>query len=356
MTTFVSSSGALTPKDLRQGLTQPFGLAIADLNGDGFDDVIAGSQSPEVFLLLGNGDGTLRDAQHYEASPAGNLFVATADFTAEGRDGVVSSSLFVETISVLLPAPPLVVEGRGDGVYPVDDTGTATIAVTADVQSRHGGVSFEWREGTSVLGSGPSTSIRLVPGDHTVTLVGITADGLFATDPLSIVVATPGAAQFSLNQLHHKLDLLGASVATQGSVSALSAKVDALDGRLQTLASEALLTSLATRQVNLDTNVGSRASSAQVTHGDQRRWIKTKLLSVDMIAAIATAVASLMGRSLPRTTSMTAVNGSTRSAHSAYRSPDPMKVASGTRAPVEASCGACGKRYESATGEMTLMS
>jgi hypothetical protein len=295
VTTFVSGAGTLTPKDLRQSLTQPFGLAIADVNGDGKDDVIAGSQSAEIFLLLGNGDGTLRDAQHYEASPAGNLFVATADFTAEGRDGVVSSALFVDTISVLLPAPPLVVEGHGDGSYAVDDAGTAAIAVTAEVLSRHGAVSFEWREGTSVLASGSPASIRLVPGDHTVTLVGMTADGLFAADQLAIVVATPSAAQFSLNQLHHKVDLLGASVATQGSVSALSAKVSALDGRLQTLASEALLTSLtALVRLNLDTSVGSRASSTQVEQlATSVNEIKTKLPSVDMIAGIATTVASL---------------------------------------------------------------
>ena len=87
----------------------------------------------------------------------------------------------------------------------------------------------------------------------------------------------------------------GASVATQGSVSALSAKVDALDGRLQTLASEALLTSLtALVQVNLDTNVGSRPRprksrswrpASTRSRRSCRRW--------DMIAAIATAVASL---------------------------------------------------------------
>jgi hypothetical protein len=295
VTTFLGGPGGLTARDLRQGLTQPLGLAIADLNGDGIADVIAGSESPEIFLLLGNGDGTLRDAQRYEASPAGNLFVATADFTAEGRDGVVSSALFVDTISVLTPAPPLVVEGHGDGTYAVDATGTATIAVTAEVRSRHGGVSFEWREGTSVLGSGASATIRLVPGDHTVTLVGTTGDGLFATDALAIVVATPSAAQFSLDQLHHKVDLLGASIATQGSIVALSAKVDALDGKLATLASEALLTSLtALVQLNLDTTVGSRASSAQVAQlATSVNEIKTKLPSVDMIAGIATAVASL---------------------------------------------------------------
>ena len=90
------------------------------------------------------------------------LGMATADFNGDGRPGVVTSDFVVDTISVLFPAPALRVEGHGDGSYAVDDSGTATIALTAIVLSQHGNVSFTWREGPSVLRPG---RMSCAPGD-----------------------------------------------------------------------------------------------------------------------------------------------------------------------------------------------
>src|SRR6266478_19222 len=65
--------------------TTPWSVTIADLNGDGKQDLaVANNGSNSVSALLGNGDGTFQAAQNFAAglNPAS---VAAGDFNGDGK-------------------------------------------------------------------------------------------------------------------------------------------------------------------------------------------------------------------------------------------------------------------------------
>ncbi|MGH9310352.1 MAG: FG-GAP-like repeat-containing protein [Vicinamibacterales bacterium] len=64
--------------------------AVADLNRDGFVDVVAGSPSGGLVVLPGNGDGTLQAARQVSEAVASDGFVLTADFNGDGNRDLVA--------------------------------------------------------------------------------------------------------------------------------------------------------------------------------------------------------------------------------------------------------------------------
>jgi hypothetical protein len=89
----------------------PYGLAAADLNGDGNIDLVAVNwYDHDVSVLLGNGDGTFQPAVTY---PVGldPRYIAIGDFTGNGIPDIVTANdqPVPMTISVLL--------GNGDGTF-----------------------------------------------------------------------------------------------------------------------------------------------------------------------------------------------------------------------------------------------
>src|SRR5262249_38054460 len=81
------------------------GLAVADLNGDGNLDAV----TADVFVLLGNGDGTLRENSYWYyngLSDPDPRAVAVGDFTGDGVPDLVVAGQTV----VVLP-------GLGDGMF-----------------------------------------------------------------------------------------------------------------------------------------------------------------------------------------------------------------------------------------------
>jgi hypothetical protein len=87
----------------------PYGVVIADFNGDGKPDLaVANGDSYTVSVLLGNGDGTFAPAVNYATHyyPDG---LAVGDFNGDGKLDLVVVNDFSNDVSIFL--------GRGDGTF-----------------------------------------------------------------------------------------------------------------------------------------------------------------------------------------------------------------------------------------------
>ena len=81
-------------------------VAAADLNGDGFLDLVTTNYSSEnISILLGNGDGTFRTHADFPADNGARGLVV-ADFNGDGRLDLAAGDQFVDYISIFLQSPP----------------------------------------------------------------------------------------------------------------------------------------------------------------------------------------------------------------------------------------------------------
>lgn len=111
-------------------ITAPSSVAVADLNGDGWPDVIvtdAHDAGMGVHVLLNNGDGTLAPEVVYPtdaADTAGPQAVAVADLSGDGWPDIVTANGSSDSISVLLS------DGAGGfGAALQYPTGTDAVAI-----------------------------------------------------------------------------------------------------------------------------------------------------------------------------------------------------------------------------------
>jgi hypothetical protein len=117
---------------------EPESVAVADLNGDGYPDLVVanaascnGCGDPDgvIAVLLGNGDGTFKSAATFDSGGSYAYSVAVADVNGDGRLDVLVTNNF-GSVAVLL--------GNGDGslrpavVYPLTEPQGESVAV-ADV-------------------------------------------------------------------------------------------------------------------------------------------------------------------------------------------------------------------------------
>ncbi|MGA7557889.1 MAG: FG-GAP-like repeat-containing protein [Terriglobales bacterium] len=85
-------------------------IAIADVNGDGYPDLIVANQDtgglcggpPEVTLLVGDGDGTFPYHADYLAGEGAAVSVANADLRGDIRTDIVTANSYWNTVAVLL--------------------------------------------------------------------------------------------------------------------------------------------------------------------------------------------------------------------------------------------------------------
>jgi hypothetical protein len=129
-----NADGTLTPAAPGNGLTLSDVVTIADVNGDGKPDLIVAAMEPftqggqidQVFLYLGNGDGTFRSPTRI-ASGAGITSLVVGDFNNDGIPGLLVGRA-TETGLLL---------GNGDGTFqdPLYFDGSAVLA--ADLNGDH---------------------------------------------------------------------------------------------------------------------------------------------------------------------------------------------------------------------------
>jgi hypothetical protein len=78
------------------------GFAVGDFNGDGKQDIAAlvdipgqNSDSSEVYLYLGNGDGTFQPPRQFSVSPLGPVAILTGDLNGDGKPDLVVLSSYL---------------------------------------------------------------------------------------------------------------------------------------------------------------------------------------------------------------------------------------------------------------------
>jgi hypothetical protein len=86
----------------------PYDVAVGDFNGDGIPDIVTPNGDGTISVLLGNGDGTFR-AQAIYAVGGGPVAASVVDFNGDGIQDLAIACNASGTISVLL--------GNGDGTF-----------------------------------------------------------------------------------------------------------------------------------------------------------------------------------------------------------------------------------------------
>jgi hypothetical protein len=101
-----------------------YGIAVADLNGDGNPDVVVGDSTGapprNVNVLLGKGDGTFAPPVKYSTGGSGEGQIVTADFNGDGKLDIAIVNDSDNTISLLL--------GNGDGTFQAGKVVTPALA------------------------------------------------------------------------------------------------------------------------------------------------------------------------------------------------------------------------------------
>jgi sugar lactone lactonase YvrE len=107
-----NGDGSFQPAILVYGVNTPYSVTVADLNGDGKQDlVVANFGSAAVSVHIGNGDGTFQPASYifigsFTVRPN---FAAIADLNGDGKPDIAFTSYGSSNVFVML--------GNGDGTF-----------------------------------------------------------------------------------------------------------------------------------------------------------------------------------------------------------------------------------------------
>jgi hypothetical protein len=105
------NSGLSFLNTLNLSVSQPFAVAVADFNGDGIPDLAVGNgANNSVAIFLGNGDGTFTQAANSPVTVGGIPFsIAAGDFNLDGIPDLAIANAGSSTMTILL--------GNGDGTF-----------------------------------------------------------------------------------------------------------------------------------------------------------------------------------------------------------------------------------------------
>jgi hypothetical protein len=130
------------PRNISGGVSQPqfTNLEVADMNNDGFDDLITSDKNDNtISVMLSNGDGTFQNPIKY-AVGSGPVFVAAdnQDFNNDGQNDVVTANMNSNTITVLFStssttanlAPVVTAKARASTNPTLSGTTTLTVSAT----------------------------------------------------------------------------------------------------------------------------------------------------------------------------------------------------------------------------------
>ena len=159
-------------------------VASADFNGDGRPDIITTNYDPhtqtgDVTVLLGLGDGTFQSAVHYAAGDR-PFAVVTGDFNGDGHPDIAVVNQFSNNVSLLI--------NNGDGTFEPAvnyDVGTAPDAIAV------GDFNGDHRLDLAVANSG-SNDVTILLGDGHGGFQALATTLSVGTSPAGIVVGDFG--------------------------------------------------------------------------------------------------------------------------------------------------------------------
>ena len=225
----------------------PESVAVGDLNQDSHADLVVALNTGRVVVLLGNGDGTFQPAINFGSvgGNGGNVAVAVADLNGDGYpDVLVANSSGLGTVTVLLnrgtsqPAPSTV--SLSSTLNPA--ASSQAITLMASAAPANGGsavptgtVSFldgSTALGTASLSSGTAslTLSTISVGNHNLTAVysgdthffGNTSVALVQVvnaNPFTVTASGTGSASISAGQKAQYQLVLASGTAQSQTVS-----------------------------------------------------------------------------------------------------------------------------------------
>jgi hypothetical protein len=155
-------------------------VAVGDFNGDGWPDLVTSTWPGRFWVLLNDGHGAFPDTVGY-ACPQ-TISLAVADLDGDGRDDLAVGSVREPTVSVFFSDPDGTMQAARTVAVPA-----ANCATVAAVPPRPGAAA-DLVVAASTWRSGPSTVVRLRNDgsgafpENCVTSVGAVANGLAVAD------------------------------------------------------------------------------------------------------------------------------------------------------------------------------
>jgi len=155
-----------SPVGYNSGAVSANAVAIADVNGDGEPDIVVANTCKsnqsgrctgpgEATVLLGNGDGTFKEAVPYASGGKTALSVALADVNGDGRPDLIAVNEAADSVGVLLnktlyATQTLLVSSRNPSQVNQSVAFTATVTSNPAIPN---GSTVVYSQGKVVLGS-----------------------------------------------------------------------------------------------------------------------------------------------------------------------------------------------------------